>query len=252
MYHLERVCVSNQTWLWGDTTKPIKAFQPLTQDQALQDDGPAMASGLFRLTGTQDVSGRSIVILDHSMRPKCGKDGVALESTLQCGLYMAHKVMEDITTQQKSVVFLVLTQNCTTLWNADRRVESMTVESMIGVFPIRVSAVHICQPPAIFRVFWPIFKVLLGPSIFKRVRIHLGTTTKVLASLGECGLTPDVLPSELGGHVILDHDVWLKENRKLENEGSEQSDEEDESTRVVVRLTPIRSPYPDEKARQRL
>lgn len=207
----------------------------MTQREALKGDEKALASGVFRLTGTKDPSGRSILFYDPSLHPIYGE--VSYESTLRYVMYMAHKALEDITTQQKGILFVVFPKNCT-LRRFDRRMEGMMIETMNGCFPMRVSAVHVCQPPALTQMIWPIFKIMLSKRMAKRIRFYFGSSNKVLKNLAECGLMKDVLPSEIGGNVVLDHDDWLEEQRLFEDERSGEPDEEDQYEYRVVRLTP--------------
>jgi len=45
----------------------------------------------------------------------------------------------------------------------------------------------------------------------KRVRVYGGSEAKILKELKEVGLGREVLPSEIGGDVILDTESWIQE-----------------------------------------
>lgn len=72
-----------------------------------------------------------------------------------------------------------------------------------------MSAFHVCHPPTFFRLVFPILKLFLGERLRKRIRIHSGSEEDVLKDLEKFGLTKDVLPSELGGDIVLDYQAWL-------------------------------------------
>lgn len=56
---------------------------------------------------------------------------------------------------------------------------------------------------------------MLGARLRKRICFHTGSNEAVQKTLLEpFGLTRDILPSELGGDVVLDQDAWLEARRK--------------------------------------
>lgn len=58
-------------------------------------------------------------------------------------------------------------------------------------------------------------KMIMPERMRKRVRVHnQGSDEKVLEALKKYGLERDVLPSDIGGNVILDMDGWLNESKK--------------------------------------
>ena len=59
-------------------------------------------------------------------------------------------------------------------------------------------------------------KLVMPERMRKRVKVHTGSTEKVLDHLNEFGLSREVLPSEIGGDVIIDTDAWLQE---MKNKG---------------------------------
>lgn len=54
----------------------------------------------------------------------------------------------------------------------------------------------------------------MPPAMRKRIRVHDGSQELVLESLKKFGLDRTVLPSDIGGDVLLDTDAWLQECKK--------------------------------------
>lgn len=79
---------------------------------------------------------------------------------------------------------------------------------------VRLSGIHVCHPPAFLRIVLPILQLFLGPRLRKRIRFHTGSEESVLSSLSKYGLTKDILPSELGGDVVLNLEAWLEARRR--------------------------------------
>lgn len=79
---------------------------------------------------------------------------------------------------------------------------------------VRLSGAHVCQPPGFFRLLIPLVKLVMGERLRKRIRFHTGSHEDVQKSLEPYGLTKDILPTELGGDVVLDQDAWLEARRK--------------------------------------
>jgi hypothetical protein len=75
---------------------------------------------------------------------------------------------------------------------------------------VRLSGFHICHPPTLFRIIFPLIKLFLGERLRKRIRVHSGSEEKVQDEFCTYGLTKDVIPSELGGDVVVDLDSWLQ------------------------------------------
>eukprot|EP01082_Thalassiosira_pseudonana_P009424 g8394.t1 g8394 contig29:416916-417580(-) len=71
-----------------------------------------------------------------------------------------------------------------------------------------------CHPPWFFgKVAFPLMKLDMPERMRKRVRVHVGSEEKVLKELEEVGIGREVLPSEIGGNVVLDNDGWMQERK---------------------------------------
>jgi len=86
---------------------PEKAFQKLTQDEALKDDTAALSNEFFRLVGTKDPSGRNIILGDPS---KQDHEAIPTDSMARAIWYVFHAALEDETTQQKGWIILAYPQ----------------------------------------------------------------------------------------------------------------------------------------------
>ena len=75
-----------------------------------------------------------------------------------------------------------------------------------------MGAFHIVHPPWFFgKIVFPIMKIVMPERMRKRVRVHVGSEEKVLNNLKEFGLDREVLPSDIGGDVMLDTDSWVQD-----------------------------------------
>jgi hypothetical protein len=82
---------------------PEKAFQPLSQAEALKDDTAALSLDFMRLLGTKDPSGRNVVFADPSHLDK----KVSTESTARAVWYVMHAAVEDEDTQKRGIILMV-------------------------------------------------------------------------------------------------------------------------------------------------
>jgi hypothetical protein len=76
-----------------------------------------------------------------------------------------------------------------------------------------VSGFHICNPPAFFAMIFPIAKVFMGERLKQRLRVHAGSDEHVLGELEKFGMTKDMLPTDIGGNISVDHEGWLQERK---------------------------------------
>eukprot|EP00980_Cylindrotheca_fusiformis_P009824 scaffold2164_cov106-Cylindrotheca_fusiformis.AAC.7 len=188
---------------------PDKAFLPLTLDKALKDDEIALTKGFFNYTGKVDPTGRSIMFGDPS-----NLDAKAYEAESMCRTlwYVVHTLLENEETQKKGIVIMIWPHHVK-LSQFDKKLMKMNSVSMRKCLPVRISAVHVCQPPKIFSIIFPIVKLFMGDIVRKRFRVHFGTQEAVLRGLEETGLTKDMIASQLGGNVNIDMVQWIAERR---------------------------------------
>lgn len=186
---------------------PDRAFLPLTQAQALKDDSVALGMDFSRLVvGSEDSIGRGVIFIDPS---KVDHSKYTRESMVRSVWYMIHAALEKESTQRFGIVAISFPKNAK-FSQFDRHLDAMITDSLKGYLPLRLSAIHICHPPAFLLIIFPIIKIFLGERLRKRVRVHGGSVEHVLDRLATFGLTKDKLPSDIGGDIVLDKKAWLE------------------------------------------
>jgi len=187
-------------------------YRKLTLDDGLQDDALALSMGLCQLLppNKKDPSGRSIIFMDSSRQDH---SKITVRSQARAAAYMAMAALEDEETQRKGLV--VIFWPAKERWDQPNR-EFITLmgKTVKGALPIRLSGAHICQPPAFIRLVLPLVKMAMGERLRKRILFHTGSCEDVQKTLEPYGLTKDILPTELGGDVVLDQDAWLAARRQ--------------------------------------
>jgi CRAL/TRIO domain len=182
---------------------PDRAFLPLTQDNALKNDAVALALGNVQLSPGKDSLGRSILVVSPLQRDESKYKPESMARSLW---YVVHAALEDEETQKKGIVFLIFPERVK-FSKFDYALDTMIKDSIKGCLPVRIGAMHVCNPPTIFRILVLLF--FMDDRVRKHLRIHCGSEARVLESLSVCGITKDNVPSKLGGGVVLDHKAWL-------------------------------------------
>ena len=186
------------------------AYLPMTLKGALKDDRKALEAGFVRLLpGIKEPGGRSILYADPSRyAPK--KERI---TTVRALWYVMHAALEDVETQQKGVVIIADPRKAK-MSQTDTKLDKLNVESIRGCLPVRVAAMHLCHMPAFFALIFPIIKVFLGERLRQRIKLHNGSVSHVMERLSTFGLTSEMLPNQLGGNFLLDHERWLADRER--------------------------------------
>jgi len=186
---------------------PVKAFQDMILSQALDNDHESLAIGVARYVG-KHPSGRAIVLLDPSR-----VDGVAYDrdSLIRAIWYTFHAAIEPTDAQKRGII-VIWRLSGFHMGLMDRKFVRKLAKCIQGAIPVRLAAIHICDPPFIFKIVMPIIKVLLIKRVRRRLKFHFGPagSEKMMGQLERYGLGKDVVPTELGGTVVLCHTEWLR------------------------------------------
>jgi len=116
---------------------------------------------------------------------------------------------------QKGIVFIVYLKD-TCVRHFDRSLVQLLANSIRGVLPVRVSAIHMFHAPKVFEVMFDVVSLLLGDRLTKRLKMYSGEDSAIHDQLSDFGILPNHLPKELGGVLELDQNKWIAER---ENEG---------------------------------
>lgn len=191
---------------------PTKAFLPITLSEALSEDEVAVGLGVMTLLHkAKDPSGRSLLYWDPS---HLDSSKYETESMVRAFWYVLHAATDDLEAQQHGIIVIVDPQRAS-LSQFDSTMGKLFMNSMSGVLPLRLSGIHICYPPYFVSMVLPIAKMFMPTRMQQRIRFHSGSSEEVVQVLGdEFGLTPDMLPIEIGGTMQVDHHGWLEERKK--------------------------------------
>jgi hypothetical protein len=186
-----------------------RAFLPLTLTSGILTDHDmvALRIGFVRtLPEKVDPGDRTILFADPSRQDHKLYDTINM---VRATWYMLHAALEDDDTQRKGIIMMVYPHNAK-LAQFDRNLAKQVMGGIKGCLPVRLTALHVCHPPAFFQIVFPILKLLFGTRLRERIQIHYGSQEHVLERLEtKFGLSRTKLPRDLGGSVTLDHHKWL-------------------------------------------
>jgi hypothetical protein len=212
MVFIVDLAVARYTKYWNrrlESFGPIKAFQPLTLDGALCDDGEAISQGLMRDAGTRDPLGRSVCYVDLSVMDL---ERTTRQSIVRAVWYMVHAGLEDESTQKYGGVTFVNLRNVK-FSQMDLSLAKTIQETLTGAFPLRVTAIHIFHPPKVFAAIFPIVKGWIPEVVRNRLILHSGSDDKITSGLKKYGFTEKSVPEDLGGTAVTDYAKWLEQRR---------------------------------------
>ena len=188
------------------------AFNPLSVATIREKDKKELSLGFLRIIPDTDGTGRcNIFIRPNYLEGHRYKD----ENMVRAAWYTLHAALENESTQEKGIVFLVYLRD-TYVRHFDRSLVKLLVNAIKGVLPVRVSAIHIFHAPYLFEVLFDVVSMLLGERLTKRIKMYSGEDEVIQVKLMDFGILPSRLPVELGGALNLDQDQWIA---KRESEG---------------------------------
>eukprot|EP00521_Asterionellopsis_glacialis_P008014 CAMPEP_0195282380 /NCGR_PEP_ID=MMETSP0707-20130614/1274_1 /TAXON_ID=33640 /ORGANISM="Asterionellopsis glacialis, Strain CCMP134" /LENGTH=334 /DNA_ID=CAMNT_0040341345 /DNA_START=51 /DNA_END=1058 /DNA_ORIENTATION=+ len=178
-------------------------------------DQNALAKGGLRLLPYRDDRGRAILF---SFSAYYDSD---VESMVKELWFMFHKAIEkeDETTdaiQKKGVVFLLgngrPTKSPSPFHNLEEHKRFIKESTRDGstFLPIRNFSIHYFSPNVWVARMLEHLLPQFGQKCRHRMIVHSSTNkTENLAKLAECGISPDIVPRELGGELNFDYQGWL-------------------------------------------
>lgn len=93
-----------------------------------------------------------------------------------------------------------------TLWDYDRKLGERMMALERWFMPVRLAALHFCCIPRIVVLLLkPIGFAFMGKMVRQRTIIHNATEEQLPEALAGFGILKDMLPTEMGGTITLDH-----------------------------------------------
>lgn len=190
-----------------------KAFKKLTLANVYDEDESevALRRGFYSIIPVRHSSGRFIIYADPG---KLDRTLYTPEMLVRAVWYITHAVLEDEEVQKKGVI-AILNPRRTKFSEVEKKTIWMNVISVKGCIPIRFSGVHVCHCPSMFKVIFPFLKLLMGPRLRKRLKLHYGSDKAVVKVLRSFEIMPDQISVDMGGTWVYDHLAWIEERRAL-------------------------------------
>ena len=117
-----------------------------------------------------------------------------------------------------SVVALSCLQDIT-MWDYDHGLYAQMIYFNKTCWPVKIVAAHLCFPPWIFRkLIKPIINAMLDKHFRSCIVIHDVPESEILDVLSSYGIQKDMLPTKLGGNILLDQAEWIARRRAAELE----------------------------------
>jgi hypothetical protein len=178
---------------------------------ALRDDTAALTIGFvnYMAGGYSDAQGRGLIFMLPGQQDKTK---YTRESLTRAVWYMLHAALESPTAQKHGLLFLAYPKNAR-LSQFDPQLSKVVLPTIQGALPIRISAFHMCQPPAFIQLVLPIIKLFMSERTKKRVQLHFGSLPKIHKKLAKYGLTKANLPTVMGGEAVVDSSAFIARRR---------------------------------------
>eukprot|EP00521_Asterionellopsis_glacialis_P008381 CAMPEP_0195286304 /NCGR_PEP_ID=MMETSP0707-20130614/3810_1 /TAXON_ID=33640 /ORGANISM="Asterionellopsis glacialis, Strain CCMP134" /LENGTH=369 /DNA_ID=CAMNT_0040345925 /DNA_START=350 /DNA_END=1459 /DNA_ORIENTATION=+ len=195
-----------------------KAFRPLRIPTDFQpQDETAAANGGFRLLPDRDEAGRAIIF---SYRRYYDNRHDRIDSMLRLFWCIAHAALDDPEegddVQKDGIVGI--TANGMDDIAADSMLQACSnhlqfytvfYNDLLHVLPVKVAGIHMFAPNPWVKLLIEHVLKLQGPHIRARLQIYDGTTEENLENLEDYGITPDMVPAELGGALDFNYHDWF-------------------------------------------
>jgi hypothetical protein len=125
---------------------------------------------------------------------------------------------ECLGTSSSGFVFIGWHKNAT-IWDFTRKVIGTLAVYEKSALPIRFDAAHgFCASNFIIRTMSPLVLTLMDARGRSRYKIHDIPENDAAVDLSSYGISKEMLPTEMGGSVVLDQQEWIANRRALEME----------------------------------
>jgi hypothetical protein len=103
------------------------------------------------------------------------------------------------------------------MWDYDHSLYKRIAYFDKSCWPVKRIATHACCPPPIYvNIIKPILNAFMDKYARSRILVHDVPESQLLGVLSDYGILKDMLPSELGGTILLDQAAWISSQRAAE------------------------------------
>jgi hypothetical protein len=184
-------------------------------DEALCDDMVALEAGVYRLLPHPDMSGRSLIYWEPHLHTR---EGYTSDS-LRRSIWYTMEVAAQECTEISSGIVQIHWERDTTLWDYDSKMHDCIAECLKTSWPVKLISSHICCPPSIpLRFLRPIIHCIMDKDMRSRVQFHDVPETDIAQSLCKFGILESMLPTHMGGRVVINQSEWIANRRASELE----------------------------------
>ena len=181
-----------------------KFYLPMTLDGAVRDDRTALEAGFIHLLPEFDASGRQLVWSPLSKDKRMGYDRL---SAARVSWYVHEVILQNPNSAEKGCVLLIDARDMT-FWEFDPDLDAWYLQTMLKALPIQIVSLHVCNFESyIMKVIVPVWLALMDKVLHNRMIVHSKSPVDELSCYG---ISPEALPSELGGRLGCDisHSEW--------------------------------------------
>lgn len=184
----------------------------MTLTGVCRDDEVALTMGFVNYvpSATVDPMGRALFFFQPARQDRTA---YTRESMTRAVWYMIHAALVEQPEAQKHGLIFLIHPRGAQLSQFDRGLMKMMLSSIQGILPGRLSAFHICQPPAFIKIILPIAKLFMNDITKKRLRVHFGPNQEICDKLTSLGMTLESIPESLGGKAHVDTKAWIERRR---------------------------------------
>lgn len=220
---------------------PDKFLMRMTLSEALRDDLVAIESCVCRPLSNLDTSGRQLLLVVPSRHTREGyTSGSMVRSALSSiviwlsvfvSLYLTYngltrmklravwyviEVLAQENTHVRSGVVMIVWDKHFTIWDYDDRLYERMTRFDMNSWPVKVTACHCCIAPwFMVRIVKPLLNALRDKQSRSSTLIH-DPESHMPEVLSNYGILKEMLPTEMGGTVQLDHAEWISNRRAAE------------------------------------
>lgn len=128
------------------------------------------------------------------------------------------EVTAEKTTDLGSDCVLIAWDKTATIFDFPRATYDRIVEFEKTCLPVRFAAVHTCCPNAAMNFMRPIMLALTDTRTRARTIVHNVPESTILDALISYGISKEMVPTELGGTIVLNQREWMENRRAVEME----------------------------------